>query len=52
MHPILRRRSRLLLYLAVWVAFVRRRAPRTAGEVTETEHRRIEHQLADLEEPG
>ena len=38
--------------VAVWVAFVRRRTPRTAGEVTETEHRRIEHELADLEEPG
>jgi cytochrome c-type biogenesis protein CcmH/NrfF len=38
--------------VALWVAFVRRRAPRTAGEVTETEHRRIEHELADLEEPG
>ena len=42
----------MLAGIAVWVAFVRRRTPRTAGEVTETEHRRIEHQLADLEEPG
>ena len=38
--------------VALWAAFVRRRAPGTAGEVTETEHRRIEHDLADLEEPG
>ena len=42
----------MLAGVGVWVAFVRRRVPRTAGEVTETEHRRIEHQLADLEEPG
>ena len=42
----------MLAGVAVWVAFVRRRTPRTAGEVTETEHRRIEHELADLEEPG
>ncbi len=42
----------LLAGVALWVAFVRRRAPAPAGEVTETEHRRIEHELADLEEPG
>jgi cytochrome c-type biogenesis protein CcmH len=42
----------LLAGVAVWVALVRRRAPRTNGAVTETEHRRIEHQLADLEEGG
>jgi cytochrome c-type biogenesis protein CcmH len=42
----------LVAGVALWVAFVRRRAPGTAGEVTETEHRRIEHELADLEEPG
>ena len=42
----------MLAGVAVWVGLVRRRAPRTPGEVTETEHRRIEHQLADLEEPG
>ena len=42
----------LLVGVALWVAFVRRRAPAPAGEVTETEHRRIEHELADLEEPG
>jgi cytochrome c-type biogenesis protein CcmH/NrfF len=42
----------LLAGVTVWVVFVRRRAPRIAGEVTETEHRRIEHELADLEEPG
>ena len=42
----------LLAGVTVWVVFVRRRAPRIAGEVTETEHRRIEHGLADLEEPG
>ena len=38
--------------VAVWVAFVRRRAPRTTGGLTETEHRRIERELADLEERG
>ena len=38
----------LLGGLALWVGFVRRRTP----GVTETEHRRIEHELADLEEPG
>ena len=42
----------MLAGVAVWVGLVRRRAPKTPGEVTETEHRRIEHQLADLEEPG
>jgi cytochrome c-type biogenesis protein CcmH len=42
----------LVTGVALWVAFVRRRTPRTAGEATETEHRRIEHELADLEEPG
>jgi cytochrome c-type biogenesis protein CcmH len=42
----------LVAGVALWVALVRRRAPRTAGEVTETEHRRIERELADLEEPG
>jgi cytochrome c-type biogenesis protein CcmH/NrfF len=42
----------LLAGVTVWVVFVRRRAPRITGEVTETEHRRIEHELADLEEPG
>ena len=42
----------LVAGVALWVAFVRRRAPSTAGEVTETEHRRIERELADLEEPG
>jgi cytochrome c-type biogenesis protein CcmH len=41
----------LVAGVALWVAFVRRRAPRTAGKVTETEHRRIERGLADLEEP-
>jgi cytochrome c-type biogenesis protein CcmH len=41
----------LLAGVTLWVVFVRRR-PGTAGEVTETEHRRIEHELADLEEPG
>lgn len=38
--------------VVLWVAFVRRRTPRTAGVATETEQRRIEHELADLEEPG
>ncbi|HKX34407.1 MAG TPA: cytochrome c-type biogenesis protein [Actinomycetota bacterium] len=42
----------LLAGVVLWLAFVRRRAPRTAGEVTESEHLRIEHELADLEEPG
>jgi len=42
----------LLAGVTVWVALVRRRASRTNGAVTETEHRRIEHQLADLEERG
>lgn len=42
----------MLAGVTLWVAFVRRRAPRTAGEVTESEHLRIEHELADLEEPG
>jgi cytochrome c-type biogenesis protein CcmH len=42
----------MLAGVAVWVGFVRRRAPRTPDEVTETEHLRIEHELADLEEPG
>ena len=42
----------MLAGVGVWVAFVRRRVPRTAGEVTETERRRIEHELVDLEEPG
>jgi len=42
----------LLAGVTVWVALVRRRAPRTNGAVTEPEHRRIEHQLADLEERG
>jgi cytochrome c-type biogenesis protein CcmH len=42
----------LLAGVTLWVVFVRRRAPRIGGEVTETEHRRIEHELADLEEPG
>jgi len=38
--------------VALWVAFVRRRAPRTTDGVTETEHRRIQRELADLEERG
>ena len=42
----------LVAGVALWVAFVRRRAPRTASEVTATELRRIERELADLEEPG
>ena len=42
----------LLGGLALWVGFVRRRTPKSGGGVTETEHRRIEHELADLEEPG
>jgi len=42
----------LLAGVVLWLAFVRRRAPRTAGEVTESEHLRIEQELADLEEPG
>jgi cytochrome c-type biogenesis protein CcmH/NrfF len=42
----------LLAGVTLWVVFVRRRAPGDAAEVTETEHRRIEHELADLEEPG
>lgn len=42
----------MLAGVGVWVAFVRRRVPRTAGEVTESERRRIEHELVDLEEPG
>jgi cytochrome c-type biogenesis protein CcmH len=42
----------MLAGVAVWVAFVRRRTPRAAGEVTATERRRIEHELVDLEEPG
>jgi cytochrome c-type biogenesis protein CcmH len=42
----------LLAGVMLWVVFVRRRAPGTPGEVTETEHRRIEHELADLEELG
>lgn len=42
----------LVAGVALWVAFVRRRAPGTATEVTETEHRRIERELTDLEEPG
>ena len=42
----------LVAGMALWVAFVRRRAPRTAGGVTETEHRRIEHELADLQDRG
>jgi cytochrome c-type biogenesis protein CcmH len=42
----------LLAGVTLWVVFVRRRAPRIAGGVTETEHRRIEHELADLEDPA
>ena len=36
----------------LWFAFVRRRGPRPGGGVSETEHRRIERGLAELEEPG
>lgn len=42
----------MVVGVAVWVALVRRRASRTHGGVTETEHRRIEHELADLQEGG
>jgi len=42
----------LLAGVVLWLAFVRRRAPRTAGGLTESEQLRIEHELADLEEPG
>ena len=42
----------LLAGVTLWVVVVRRRAPGDAAEGTETEHRRIEHELADLEEPG
>jgi len=39
--------------IGLWFGFVRPRRPKgDGGGVTETEHRRIELELADLEEPG
>ena len=42
----------LLGGFGLWFGFVRRRPPGGGGAVTGTEHRRIEHELADLEDPG
>lgn len=40
------------LGVALWVAIVRRRSPKTDRATSQTERDRIEHELADLQDPG
>ena len=42
----------LLVGVAVWIGFVRRRAPRDGRGPTTSERARIERDLANLQEPG
>jgi cytochrome c-type biogenesis protein CcmH len=42
----------LLVGAALWIGFVRRRTPRDEVDASTSERARIEHDLANLQEPG